>query len=80
MTDDLTGAADTTAAAAADPTDMLPTQAQEAAPSLAWADDNPDQDDPVPASWGAVLNLAAVLLVCGLIAAAITVALIWGAP
>ncbi|WP_324738676.1 hypothetical protein P6281_06665 [Mycobacterium sp. 5-140-3-2] len=76
MTD--SDAAETAVGSAAEPTDMLPTLAQDS-PSLAWADDDLDHEDPVPASWGAVFNLAAVLLVCGLIAAAITVVLIWGA-
>lgn len=76
MTD--SDAAETAVGAAAEPTDMLPTQAQDA-PSLAWADDDPGQEDPVPASWGAVFNYAAFLLVCGLIAATVTVALIWDA-
>ncbi|GLV09815.1 hypothetical protein MyChFU_31350 [Mycobacterium intracellulare subsp. chimaera] len=70
-------AADTAVGAEAHPTDMLPTQAQDT-PALAWADDNPDQEDhPVPASWDAVFNYAAFLLVCGLIAAAITAGFVW---
>ncbi|ORA07756.1 hypothetical protein [Mycobacterium arosiense] len=76
MTDDLTGAAETTAGAAADPTDALPTLMQGEARSLAWADDDLE-DDPVRASWGTVFNYAAALLVCGLIAAAITAAVVW---
>ncbi|AGP62909.1 hypothetical protein OEM_13740 [Mycobacterium intracellulare subsp. yongonense 05-1390] len=75
MTDD--HAADTAVGAAANPTDIMPTLAQDG-PSLAWADDGPVQeDDPVPVSWGAVFNYAAVLLVCGLIAAAITAGVAW---
>ncbi|MGV0161029.1 hypothetical protein ACRU3B_16515 [Mycobacterium colombiense] len=77
MTD--SDAAETAVGVAAEPTDMLPTLAQDAAPSLAWADDDPNQEDPVRASWAAVFNYAAALLVCGLLAAAVTVALIWGA-
>ncbi|AFJ35060.1 hypothetical protein OEM_20100 [Mycobacterium intracellulare subsp. yongonense 05-1390] len=70
-------ASDTAVGAAANPTDMLPTQAQDT-PALAWADDNPDQEDhPVPASWGAVFNYAAFLIICGLIAAAITAGFVW---
>lgn len=70
-------AAETAVGAAANPTDMLPTLAQDATPSLAWADDDPGQEDPVPASWGAVFNYAAFLLVCGLVAAATTAAVAW---
>ncbi|MCV7326917.1 hypothetical protein GJE02_12655 [Mycobacterium intracellulare subsp. chimaera] len=74
--------------AAADPTASIPQPAPEA-PSLAWADDlgepttqspqaaDVDGDEPVVQSWGATINYAVFLIVCGLIAAAGTAALAW---
>jgi hypothetical protein len=57
------------------PTSIMPTPMHEAT-SLAWADDDVE-DDPVTASWRAVFNYAAALLVCGLIAALATAAVAW---
>lgn len=75
---------DTQVGAAADPTAYIPQPAQ-ASPALAWADDDCDEPptqaaqtaDGEPATWGATINYAAFLIVCGLIAAAATAALAW---
>lgn len=73
----------TTIGDAADPTAAIP-QPPQATPALAWADDCDDepatqsvQAADVPATWGATINYAVFLIVCGLIAAATTAAFAW---
>lgn len=61
---------------AADPTAAIPCTPQAAAPALAWADDD-GSDEPIRYSWGATINYAVFLIVCGLIAAAATAAFAW---
>lgn len=84
----MTGDDDTMIGTAADPTTSIPQPAPEA-PALAWADDcdepdtqsaqaaDSDGDQPVAQPWGATINYAVFLIVCGLIAATVTAALAW---